>query len=117
MSAHAYTGIIPSNILCNIFFLLCFDPIQGRSLPLRASRSDTLDTPHSVGILWTSDRPDARYVPDSAQQSQQIDVHAPGGIRTRNPSKRAAADPRLRQCGHWDRPLQHYLELNLREFG
>ena len=27
----------------------------------------------------------------------------PGGIRTRNPSKRAAADPRLRPRGHWDR--------------
>ena len=25
----------------------------------------------------------------------------PGGIRTRNPSKRAAADPRLRPRGHW----------------
>jgi hypothetical protein len=32
-------------------------------------------------------------------------IHAPGGIRTRNPSKRAAADPRLRPRGHWDRPL------------
>jgi hypothetical protein len=29
------------------------------------------------------------------------DIHAPGSIRTRNPSKRAAADPRLRLRGHW----------------
>jgi hypothetical protein len=28
-------------------------------------------------------------------------IHAPGGIRTVNPSKRAAADPRLRPRGHW----------------
>ena len=27
----------------------------------------------------------------------------PGGIRTHNPSKRAAADLRLRPRGHWDR--------------
>jgi hypothetical protein len=27
----------------------------------------------------------------------------PGGIRTRNLSRRSAADPRLRQLGHWDR--------------
>jgi hypothetical protein len=27
----------------------------------------------------------------------------PGGIRTRNPSRGAAADPRLRSLGHWDR--------------
>ena len=30
-------------------------------------------------------------------------VHAPGGIRTHNSSKRSAADPRLRPLGHWDR--------------
>ena len=29
-------------------------------------------------------------------------THAFGGIRTRNPSKRAAADARLRPLGHWD---------------
>jgi hypothetical protein len=28
----------------------------------------------------------------------------PGGIRTHDPSKRAAQDPRLRPRGHWDRP-------------
>jgi hypothetical protein len=27
----------------------------------------------------------------------------PAGIRTRSPIKRAAADPRLRPRGHWDR--------------
>ena len=41
-------------------------------------------------------------LPDKTQHSQDTDIHAPGGIRTRNPSKRAAADPRLRQRGHWD---------------
>jgi hypothetical protein len=35
--------------------------------------------------------------------SQETDIHAPGGIRTHNPSKRAAEDPRRRQRGHWDR--------------
>ena len=30
----------------------------------------------------------------------------PGRIRTRNPSKRAAADSRLRPRGHWDRPVK-----------
>jgi hypothetical protein len=29
----------------------------------------------------------------------------PGGIQTRNPSKRSTADPRLRSLGHWDRLL------------
>ena len=30
-------------------------------------------------------------------------IHDPGEIRTRNSSKRSAADPRLRPLGHWDR--------------
>ena len=34
--------------------------------------------------------------------SQHTDIRAPGGIRTRNPSRRAAAYPRLRPHGYWD---------------
>ena len=40
-----------------------------------------------------------RPLPDNTQHSQQTDIPAPGGIRTRNPSKRAAVDPRLRPRG------------------
>ena len=32
-------------------------------------------------------------------------IHAPGGIRTRNASKRSAADSCLRRLGHWERLL------------
>ena len=39
----------------------------------------------------------------STQHSQQTDIHIPGGIRTRNPSKRPAAHLRRRPRGHWDR--------------
>ena len=58
-------------------------------------------TPHSVGIFWTCDQPDAET---STWQGTILttDIHAKGGIRTRNPSKWAAADPRLRPRGHWD---------------
>ena len=41
--------------------------------------------------------------PDNIQQSQGINIHVPGGIRTHNPSKRAAAHPRLKPRGHWGR--------------
>jgi hypothetical protein len=54
------------------------------------------DTPHSVRILWTSDRPVAGVSPNNTHPSQQTNIHAPGRIQTRNPSKRAAVDPRLR---------------------
>jgi hypothetical protein len=36
-------------------------------------------------------------------------IHAPGGIRTGDPSKRSAADPRPEPLGHWDRQNFSYL--------
>jgi hypothetical protein len=47
--------------------------------------------------------PTQRPVPDNTQRSQETDVHAPGEIRTRNPSKRKAEDSCLKPRGHWDR--------------
>ena len=44
-------------------------------------------------------------LPDNTQHSQETDMHGPGGIRTHNPSERAAVDPRLRPRGHWDRVI------------
>jgi len=66
---------------------------------------------HSVGLLWTSDRP---IVETSTWQHTTLttDIHAPGGIRTRNPSKRAAADPRLRARGHRERLRQYFQTQN-----
>jgi hypothetical protein len=44
-----------------------------------------------------------RRQPYNTQHSQERDIDASGGIRTRNPSKRAAADLRLRPHSHRDR--------------
>jgi hypothetical protein len=74
------------------------------------------DTPHSVGLLWTSDQPVAET---STWQHTTItrDRHScPGGIRTHNPNKRAAADPRPRPRGHWDRPMVWILKRKPAEF-
>jgi hypothetical protein len=38
----------------------------------------------------------------NTQHSQETEIYAPGGIRTHNPSKRAAADPHLRPRGRWE---------------
>jgi hypothetical protein len=50
------------------------------------------DTPHSVGFLWRSKQPETET---STRQHTTIivDIHASGEIRTRNSSKREAADP------------------------
>ena len=52
-----------------------------------------------------------RPLPDNTQHSQEKDIHVPGWIRTHNPSKRAAAVPRLRPRGHWDRHVLIYTSM------
>ena len=78
-------------------------PLVGQCLIIEASRSYS-DTTQSVLLPWTSDQPYAL----TPLPAQRTDIHAPGGIRTRNLGRRAAADPRLRPRGHWDR-YQRYL--------
>jgi len=50
--------------------------------------------------------PSQTPLPGNTWHSQDTDFHTLGWIRTRNPSKRAAADTRLRPRGHRDRPLR-----------
>jgi hypothetical protein len=40
---------------------------------------------------------------DTHTHTHNTEILAPGGIRNRNRSNRATADPRLRPRGHWDR--------------
>ena len=68
---------------------------------IKDSRSHS-DTPHSVGLLWTSDQLDIE-TSTSQHTPFTTDIQAPSGIRTHNPSKRTAADPRLRTRGNWYR--------------
>jgi hypothetical protein len=49
-----------------------------------------------------------RPLPDNIQHSHETDIHAFGGIRTHDPSKRAAANPSLRPRGHWDRRVDKH---------
>ena len=68
--------------------------------------------PQSVGLLWTSDQP---YTDTSTWQhttlTTQTDIHVPSQIRTHDLSRRAAADPRLRPHGLWDRLFVIYARL------
>ena len=60
------------------------------------------DTPHSVGLLWTSDQPDGE-TSTWKHITLTTDINDAGGIRTNNPRKRTTADPRLRQRNHSNR--------------
>jgi hypothetical protein len=51
---------------------------------------------HSAGHLWTRDQPDAE-TSTFQHTTLSTDIHAPSGIQTLKPSKRAASDPCLIQ--------------------
>jgi len=76
--------------------------LAGRGLILLEVSISHSDTPHSVGLLWTSDQPDAETC-TWQHTTLTRDLHAHDGIRTRNRSKRTPADPRLTPRGHRDR--------------
>jgi len=78
-----------------ILLYVAQQPLVGQDfLFIEGARSHS-DTPHSVGLLWMIDQPDATQNTDKRQASIP-----PTGIQTRNPSKRAVADPCLRPHGH-----------------
>jgi hypothetical protein len=69
------------------------------------------DASQSVGLPWTSDQ----LVAESSTRQHTTfttTIHALGGIRTHNLSRRAAADLRLRPRGHWERLILRTEVLN-----
>jgi len=87
------------------FLFMAQRPLLGQGLPtFEASPS------HSIEPLCTSDQ----SVTETSNKQHTIhttDIHSTDRIRTRNPYMRAAANPRLRPCGHWDRfKTRHFRE-------
>jgi hypothetical protein len=73
-------------------FFMALQPLEGL-LIIEVSRSHS-DTPHSVGLLWKSDRSVARnYL--TTHNTHML----PAGCAPEIPSKRTGADPRLRPRG------------------
>ena len=90
----------------NPFGSIFHSPVGGFSLLILEVSWSHNDAPQSVGLRWTSDQSVAETSTwQHTQQSQQKNIHAPGGIRTHNLNGRAAVDLRLRPRGHWDRLL------------
>ena len=80
------------------------NPPVGQGLLVHEVSSSHTTTHHSRQdssgrVISSSQRP----LPDNTQHPQQTNIHTSGGIRTHRLSRRAAADPRLRPRGHWDR--------------
>jgi hypothetical protein len=77
----------------NIIFLsMVQQHLVGQGLlNIQASRSQ-LDTPQLLGLLWTSDQPDAETSTWQHTTLKETDIHVPGGIRTQNLSKWAVLE-------------------------
>jgi hypothetical protein len=67
-----------------------------------ASRTHSFRHIHSVGTLWTCDHLVAGNSTWQHTTLTRTDIHALGGIQTRNPNKRAVVDPRFRPRGNRD---------------
>ena len=76
-------------------------------LPYFRGCTITLRHTNSVELLWASDQ--HRPLPDNTQHSQETDMNVPDGIRSRNPSKRAAVDRHLRPRPLRSVTLSHYV--------
>jgi hypothetical protein len=83
------------NVPKDFFFMVQQPPVGQGLLIIEASRSHS-DTPHSVGLLWTSDQPDAEA------STYTTNIHTISRIRTLNPNSKGAADLRLGQHRHRD---------------
>ena len=103
--------ILPRNKGEEIFLLLGATAPSGPEPPYYRGFTITLRNTTLTGTPldeWSARRKD----PDlTTHNTHNKKTFMTGGIRTRNPSKRAAADTRLRRRGHWNRrgkDVQYY---------
>jgi hypothetical protein len=73
-------------------------PQWARASSFMRCLAHTDDASQSVGLLWTTDQPDAE-IPTWQHTTFTTNIHVLGGIRAPNPSKQATADPCLRPRG------------------
>ena len=96
-----FSGTVLFPLLFSVLPLFHLLTIGVEGYPCTWSNSDT----HAQGrapLCVRSAHLRSHYV-HNTQRSRGANVHAPGVVRTRDPCKRAAADPRLIPRYHWDR--------------
>ena len=101
-------------ILRETIYFVAQQPLVGQGVRIIEASLSHSDAPHTVGLLCTSDQPVQRPMCDITQHPQKRDSHVPSGIRTCNPSRRAAADPRLRPrglCDRWETLIPSNIKL------
>jgi len=89
-------------LLIAYYFSMTRQSPLGQGLVIVEASRSHLDTPHWVWLIWTSDQPEAETC-TRQHTTLTTDTHqCHGGIRTRSPSERATANPRLWPRSHWD---------------
>jgi hypothetical protein len=78
-------------------------PQWGQGLLIAEASRTHSNTAQWVGLLWTNEQADAETSTWQHTTLRRYSYPALGGIRTRNPSNRSAADLRCRPRGLWDR--------------
>jgi len=91
-----------------VFFFVALRPNAGYGFLIHEVSWLHNDAPQSVELLWTNDQLVAETSTLQHTTLKKTDIHALGGIRTYILSRPAAAELRLRPCGHWGR---HYYGL------
>jgi hypothetical protein len=86
-------------IIPSLFYLLVHSRCRG--FVISFDRTQTHTTVGRTPLDEGSARRRDLYL--TTQTLYKTNIHAGGGIRTHNPSKRSAADPHRRPHGHWDR--------------
>jgi hypothetical protein len=96
----------------NIFSSVVQQPLVGQGLLIIEASGSHLGTTLGRTPLdeWSARRRDLYLTTHSTQK----DTHPwPSGIQTRNPSRRTAAEPRLRPRGHWNHDICTLLIITL----
>jgi len=98
---HQYSSTVLINASFVLSFPVCPSTYSPQVYMLTVAPDQPTHTTLGTWLLWTSDQPDTGA---SSRQHTTLttDIHAPGGIRTLNCSKRESANWRLRLRGHWD---------------
>ena len=102
---------VRDKVIYGVFVFLALQPIvvvfftaRQRALASSFSRFDHTQRRSTVCRTPLDEiNPSQRPLLDNTQHSQQTNIHAHGGIRTHDLSRRAAVDLRLRPRGYWDR--------------
>ena len=80
-------------------FSMAQQPLVGQGLIIIQASLSLSGPPHSIELLWASDRPDTNTFTEQQTTLTTDRLQYIGGIQTHNSSKPAATDPRLRMGG------------------